>query len=85
MAFSHDKLTFLILCFIIPQLIIVQAQIRAGNRCKNERDCLNGQICHGRLGRCYDHGDYEYSGEKIHTFQPPKEQCDRDIGKFLLF
>ena len=26
MAFSHDKLTFFILCFIIPQLIIVKAQ-----------------------------------------------------------
>ena len=86
MAFSHDKFTFLIICFIIPQLIIVQAQnespegnIREGNRregkkCEDDRDCLNGQICDDEEFRCYEDRNVEFRGK-----------CERNARKFLLF
>ena len=74
MAFSHDKFTFLIICFIIPQLIIVQAQSRAGDRCETDRDCLSGQIC-DKDRRCYDEFGLIFWGA----------HCESDGGKFLLF
>ena len=79
MAFSHDMFTFLIICFIIPQLIIVQAQEkprkrREGNRCESERDCLNGQICDDEDFRCWEDLNVEFKGT-----------CKRNAGKFLLF
>ena len=79
MAFSHDKFTFLIICFIIPQLIIVQAQEkprerREGDPCESERDCLNGQICDDEEFRCYEDRNVEFRGK-----------CERNARKFLLF
>ena len=79
MAFSHDKFTFLIICFIIPQLMIAQAQKRPkerpeGNSCENERDCLNGQICDDEERRCWEDRNVAFRGK-----------CKRNAGKFLLF
>ena len=86
MAFSHDMFTFLIVCFIIPQLIIVQAQNespegnrregnrREGKKCEDDRDCLNGQICDDEEFRCYEDRNVEFRGK-----------CERNARKFLLF
>ena len=81
MAFSHDMLTFLIVCFIIPQLIIVQAQNespernrREGKKCEDDRDCLNGQICDDEERRCYEQRNVAFKGK-----------CERNAGKFLVF
>ena len=81
MAFSHDMFTFLIICFIIPQLMIAQAQSQKrrpeGVDCENDRDCLNGQICDNeerRIGRCYEQRNVAFKGN-----------CKRNAGKFLLF
>ena len=86
MAFSHDIFTFLIVCFIIPQLIIVQAQNespegnrregnrREGKKCEDDRDCLNGQICDDEEFRCYEDRNVEFRGK-----------CERNARKFLLF
>ena len=78
MAFSHDMFTFLIICFIIPQLIIAQAQSQKrrpeGDDCENDRDCLNGQICDDEESRCYEDRNVAFRGK-----------CKRNAGKFLLF
>ena len=86
MAFSHDMFTFLIVCFIIPQLIIVQAQNEnregnrrernrlEGNECEDDRDCLNGQICDDEEKKCWEERNIEFRGK-----------CERNAGKFLLF
>ena len=79
MAFSHDKFTFLIICFIIPQLIIAQAQRIIRNRpefrkCESARDCLNGQICDDEEKKCWEERNIEFRGN-----------CERNAGKFLLF
>ena len=83
MAFSHDMFTFLIICFIIPQLIIVQAQKKKGTwsskirpafrRCESARDCLNGQICDDEEHRCYEERNVEFKGK-----------CKRNAGKFYV-
>ena len=86
MAFSHDMFTFLIVCFIIPQLIIVQAQNEnregnrregnrpEGNKCEDDSWCLNGQICDDEESRCYEDRNVAFRGK-----------CERNAGKFLLF
>ena len=77
MAFSHDKFTFLIICFIIPQLIIVQAQKKRERpefrRCESARDCLNGQICDDEERRCYEERNVALKGK-----------CQRNAGKFYV-
>ena len=86
MAFSHDMFTFLIVCFIIPQLIIVQAQNEnregnrrernrlEGNECEDDRDCLNGQICDDEELLCYEERNVAFKGK-----------CERNAGKFYVF
>ena len=81
MAFSQDKFTFLIICFIIPQIIIVQAQntrprleAPEGNECEDERDCLRGQICDNEELQCYEERNVAFKG-----------RCQRNAGKVLLF
>ena len=91
MAFSHDMFTFLIVCFIIPQLIIVQAQNenREGNRQEGNRrernrpegnKCVDDRDClNGQICDEEDRRCYEDLNVKF------KGTCKRNAGKFLLF
>ena len=78
MAFSHCKFPFLILCFIIPQLI-VQAQRSRRTRqrhqqeCESDIDCLNGQYCDAQESQCFVIKNAAFKGD-----------CERNGGKFSL-
>ena len=91
MAFSHDMFTFLIVCFIIPQLIIVQAQNenREGNRQegnRRERNRLEGNNCEDDRdclnGQICDDEEKKCWEERNIEF---RGKCERNAGKFLLF
>ena len=57
MAFSHDKFIFLILCFIIPQLIILKANNSPEyqeQECEFDVECNVGENCDTQEGRCFE-------------------------------
>ena len=81
MAFRHRKFTFLILCFITPHQLIVQAQRRRRppqeqnhqeGGCESDIDCLNGQYCDAQERQCFIIRNAAFKGD-----------CERNGGKFL--